>query len=73
MSLVVLLPFAGFGVSIKEVEYLGAASISTFTDAKDVNLMANIDVVTPQVQRQLIGSHSVLVGYAPVWPVSAAP
>ena len=42
-----LLPFAGFGVSIKEVEYLGAASISTFTDAKDVNLMANIDVVTP--------------------------
>ncbi len=27
--------------------HLGAASVSTFTDAKDVNLMPNIDVVTP--------------------------
>ena len=27
--------------------HLGAASISTFTDAKDVNLMPNIDIATP--------------------------
>ena len=27
--------------------YLGAASVSTFTDVKDVNLMPNIDVATP--------------------------
>ncbi len=27
--------------------YLGAASVSTSTDVKDLNLMANIDVATP--------------------------
>ena len=42
-----LLPFAGLDVPIKPVAHLGAASVSTFTDAKDVNLMPNIDVATP--------------------------
>ena len=41
------MPFAGFGVPIKSAAHLGAASVSTFTDAKDVNLMPNIDVATP--------------------------
>jgi len=44
---VLLLPFSGFGVLIKKVSHLGAASLSTITDAKDVNLMPNIDVATP--------------------------
>ena len=41
------MPFAGFGVPLKEVAYLGAASTTSFTDAKDVNLMPNIDIATP--------------------------
>ena len=44
---VLLLPFAGFGVPMKSVAHPGAASVSTITDAKDVNLMPNIDVATP--------------------------
>ncbi len=32
---------------MKSEAHPGAASLSTFTDAKDVNLMPNIDVVTP--------------------------
>ncbi len=42
-----LLPFAGFGVPINSAAHLGAASLSTFTDAKDVHLMPNIDIATP--------------------------
>ena len=42
-----LLPFAGFGVPMEKVAHLGAASVSTITDAKDVNLMPNIDIATP--------------------------
>jgi hypothetical protein len=42
-----LLPSAGFGVPINAAAPLGAASVSTFTDAKDVNLMAKIDIATP--------------------------
>jgi len=41
------LPFAGLGVPINPAAHLGSASVSTFTDAKDINLMPNIDVVTP--------------------------
>ena len=44
---VLLLPFGGFGVQLNSVDHLGAASLSTFTDAKDVNLMPNIDIATP--------------------------
>ncbi|MSO27812.1 MAG: hypothetical protein EXQ60_07100 [Candidatus Nanopelagicales bacterium] len=32
---------------MKSVVHLGAASLSTITDAKDVNLMPNIDIATP--------------------------
>ncbi len=32
---------------MREVAYLGAASLFTVTDAKDVNQMPNIDVATP--------------------------
>ncbi len=42
-----LLPFAGFGVPMKSVAHPSAASVYTFTDEKDVNLMPNIDVATP--------------------------
>ena len=41
------MPFGGFGVPMDKVAYLGAASASTFADAKDVNQMPRIDVVTP--------------------------
>ncbi len=44
---VLLLPFGGFGVPMGKVAHLGSASVSTFTDAKDINLMPNIDVATP--------------------------
>jgi len=42
-----LLPSAGFGVPINAAAHPGAASVSTFTDAKDVNLMPSIDIATP--------------------------
>ena len=42
-----LLPLAGFGVPMKPVAHPSAASVTTFTDAKDVNLMPNIDIATP--------------------------
>ena len=32
---------------MEKVAYLGAASLSTITDAKDVNQMPNIDIATP--------------------------
>ncbi len=44
---VLLLPFSGFGVPMKSVVHPSAASLSTFTDAKDVTLMPNIDIATP--------------------------
>ncbi|GEM_PF-128715 len=44
---VLLLPFSGFGVPMKSVAHPSAASLSTFTDAKDVNQMPNIDIATP--------------------------
>ena len=44
---VLLLPFGGFGVPMDQVAHLGAASLSTIIDAKDVNLMPNIDIATP--------------------------
>ena len=44
---VLLLPFGGFGVPMEQVAHLGAASLSTIIDAKDVNLMPNIDIATP--------------------------
>ena len=42
-----LLPFGGVGVPMDKVAYLCAASASTFADAKDLNQMPSIDVVTP--------------------------
>ena len=42
-----LLPFSGFGDPMKSVAHPGAASLSTIIDAKDVNLMPNIDIATP--------------------------
>jgi len=64
-----LLPFAGFGVPIKKVAYLGVASVTTFTtDAKDVNLMPNIDIATPvssaPTDRLALGVSSVRTGVA---------
>jgi len=44
---VLLLPFGGFGVPMIPAAHLGAASLATFTDAKDVNQMPNIDIATP--------------------------
>ena len=44
---VLLLLFGGFGVPIKSVARLGAASLYTITVAKDVNLMPNIGIATP--------------------------
>ncbi len=41
------MPFGGFGVPMKSVAHPSAASLSTFTDAKDVNQMPNIDIATP--------------------------
>ena len=46
---VLLLPFSGFGVPIKSVAHLGAASLYTIMDGKDVNLMPNIDIATPAI------------------------
>ena len=60
-----LLPFAGFDVPIKPVAHLGAASVSTFTDAKDVNLMPNIDVATPVSSAP---SDRLALGVGLVWP-----
>ena len=63
-----LLPFAGFGVPIISAAHLGAASVSTFTDAKDVNLMPNIDIATPvssaPTDRLALGVGSVRTGVA---------
>jgi len=42
-----LLLYGGFGVPIWGVADLRAANLSTFTDAKDVNLMPNSDIATP--------------------------
>ncbi len=44
---VLLLPFGSFGVSMKSIAHPGAASVSTITDKKDVNLMPNIDIAIP--------------------------
>ena len=41
------MPFGGFGVPINSAAHPGAASLSTITDAKDVNQMPNIDIATP--------------------------
>jgi hypothetical protein len=59
------LPFDGFDVPIKSLAHLGAASLSTFTEAKDVNLMPNIDVVTPVSSAP---SDRLALGVGPVRP-----
>jgi len=41
------LHFGGSGVPMKPVAHPSAASVTTFTDAKDVNLMPSIDIATP--------------------------
>ena len=43
------MPFGGFGGPLVSVAHTGAASLSTITyaDAKEVNLMPNIDIDTP--------------------------
>ena len=42
-----ILSFSGLGVSIKSVAHPSAASVPPTTDAKDVNLMPNIEIATP--------------------------
>ena len=60
-----LLPFAGFGVPMEKVAYLGAASLSTITDAKDVNQMPNIDIATP-ASSALVSTNSAVVKLGPI-------
>ena len=51
-----------------QVAHLGAASLSTIIDAKDVNLMPNIDIATPvssaPTDRLALGVSSVRTGVA---------
>ncbi len=62
---VLLLPFGGFGVPMEKVAHLGADSLSAIIDAKEVNLMPNIDIATPVSS---VPTDRLALGVGPVRP-----